>query len=502
MAWAQKPDIASMKDSFSRHRMQAMAKQAPGSNSYRAAHPLGASKLSYYEASLQFSDSSNPSGTWSYGYTKKVGGAFTPYTISGVVGTFDGWYGYTLGGNPLLVTDSNLTGTYLLTSHPGPNNEQSVARWTAPSTGTFDFLGFFYGLDLNYGSDVYVLKNKSVMYHDSVSGYEDEKDYSLVFSLRKGDKIDFVVATTPGNPAGGAYAGIGVVITPQLFNFVTVQYPGVPNTMVWGINNLGDIVGRYRGSDNVRHGFMRRKGVFTTIDYPNLGTYATGTYATGINDWGQVVGYAFGFDQDGNITVLRAYLWDKGNFTDLVPSGAVDSTAFGINDFGYISGQYDYGDTSLSYGFVCDTKANCFTYQVPGSVDGTTYADGLNLWGQVAGEYEDQDGAYHGYVRNPNGNFSFLDFPGLYFPASGLDSINLWETSVGVYYGLGGPAIEQSFLNVGSDFYPLWAPVTPYNGEYTQANTINDWGQVVGYYVGYDNIFHGFIATPVVHFGH
>jgi len=502
MAWAQEPDIPGLKG-HARLRQQAtngvagmrLSRSAAQGQLRDLASPA-ASHVSYYEASNQFSDTSNPNGTWSYGYTRKLGGPVTLYTISGISDIYDGWYGYTLGGTPLLVNESDLAGYHLLTLHPGPKNEQSLARWTAPSTGTFDLLGFFYGLDPDYGSDVYVLKNNVAVYHDSVSTYGDERDYSLVFSLHKGDKIDFVVATKPGNPIGGATAGMGVAITPQLFNFITVQYPGVPNTMIWGINNRGDIVGRYRGADMIRHGFIRRNGAFTTIDYPAT----THTYATGINDWGQVVGYGFNLDANGNSTVWKAYLWCNGQFTELMPPGAVDSNAFDINDLGYISGTYDYGDLNTVYGFVRDPNGNYLTYEVPGSYPGSTYADGLNLLGQVVGEYADADQVGHGFVRNPNGKFTTIDFSA--DTGSGLDSINVWDVMVGMYYGLGGPAVYQSYLRVGSENVPLWVPVTPYNGEYTQANKINDLGQVVGYYVGYDGVLHGFIATPIVPFEH
>lgn len=500
-AWAQEPDIPGLKG-HARLRQQV----TNGVSGIRIAHSsaqgqlkgLGsgaASHLTYYEASDQFSDSYNPNGTWSYGYTKKLGGPFTLYTISGVSDIYDGWYGYTLGGTPFLVNESDLYGMHLLTLHPGPKNEQSVARWTAPSTGTFDLLGFFYGLDPDYGSDVYVLKNNVTMYHVSVAANGDEQDYSLVFSLHKGDKIDFVVATTPGNPMGGAPAGMGVAITPQLFNFITVQYPGVPNTMIWGINNRGDIAGRYRGDDMIRHGFIRRNGVFITIDYPGT----THTYATGINDWGQVVGYGFDLDANGDATVWKAYLWCNGQFTDVMPPGAVDSYVYDINDLGYISGTFDYGDLTTAYGFVRSPGGNYVIFEVPGSAPGNTYTNGLNLLGQIVGEYADPDFNYHGFLRNPNGKFTTIDFDGT---QSGLSSINLWDVMVGGYDGLGGPAVDQSFLRVGSDNVPLWMPVTPYNGEYTQANKINDLGQVVGYYEGYDGVFHGFIATPIVPFEH
>jgi probable HAF family extracellular repeat protein len=445
--------------------------------------------LTYYEAANQFTTNSNPNGTWTYGYTTKLGGSFTRYTISGNSAVGDGWYGYTLGNTPLLVSQSGLPVTQLLTFHPGPNDEQSVARWIAPSSGTFNFLGFFYGLDPADGSTVNVLKNNVAVYADIVSAYGEEKDFSLSFSLRKGDKIDFVVATIPGHAIGGAYAGMGVAIAPQLFNFTPVQYPGVPNTIVYGMNNLGDIVGRYRGTDDVRHGFMRRNGVFTTIDYPG----ADYNFLININDWGQVVGITW----DANITVSKSFLWSNGKFTDLMPPGGVDAQAQDINDFGYIVGYYDTGGLTFDRTFVRRPDGSYFSFEVPGSLPLTTGAAGINLLGQISGWYADEAFNYHGYVRNPNGKFTTTDFPGA-VNGTFLSYINVWGATDGVYYGLGGPADGQSFVSVGSNFVPVWLPGTDYIYTYLALGKINDLGQVVAYYLDADNVGHSFIGTPIL----
>lgn len=246
-------------------------------------------RLAYYEAANQFSFNSNPNGTWSYGYTTSIGGPLTPYTISGhCPGDFKGWYGSTLCGTPMVVAQPAVPDKQLLTLHPGANNEQSVVRWTVLTTGTYNFYGYFYGLDASGGADVYLLKNKAPVYHATVLGQDDYEGFNLALSLRKGDRIDFVVATNPGDPAGGAYAGLAAAIAPQMFKFTTVEYPGSPDTVIYGINNLGDIVGRYRDADGIRHGFVRHKGAFKTVDYPG----ANLTRLLGINDWGQIVGDA------------------------------------------------------------------------------------------------------------------------------------------------------------------------------------------------------------------
>ena len=53
---------------------------------------------------------------------------------------------------------------------------------------------------------------------------------------------------------------------------------GTDASAAWKINDRGDVVGLYAGSDGLSHGFLLRKGVLTTLDFPG----ASDTYATGI----------------------------------------------------------------------------------------------------------------------------------------------------------------------------------------------------------------------------
>ena len=57
------------------------------------------------------------------------------------------------------------------------------------------------------------------------------------------------------------------------YRYVKINYPGADSTNAFGINARGDIVGGYVAADGVSHGFLLRKGVFTSIDVPDaLGT--------------------------------------------------------------------------------------------------------------------------------------------------------------------------------------------------------------------------------------
>ena len=70
----------------------------------------------------------------------------------------------------------------------------------------------------------------------------------------------------------------------------------------------------------------------------DLGTLGgTVSYARGINDSGQVVGYSY-----TSSGIYHAFLWQNGSMTDLGTLGGTESYAYGINNNGWIVGEsYD-----------------------------------------------------------------------------------------------------------------------------------------------------------------
>src|SRR5437763_16571652 len=79
-----------------------------------------------------------------------------------------------------------------------------------------------------------------------------------------------------------------------------IDVPASLRTLVYGINNSGDLAGSYVDEDNIEHGFVLSGGIYITIDYPG----GANTQMLGINDAGQAVGYTyvadnvFGFSYD------------------------------------------------------------------------------------------------------------------------------------------------------------------------------------------------------------
>src|SRR5689334_12670077 len=83
----------------------------------------------------------------------------------------------------------------------------------------------------------------------------------------------------------------------QSYVFFTFDPPGSIFTIVTGINNNGQIVGRYQDASGL-HSFLRTGAVYPTIDAPGSNPYQTA--ANGVNNLGQVVGsYTVGADTHG-----------------------------------------------------------------------------------------------------------------------------------------------------------------------------------------------------------
>jgi probable HAF family extracellular repeat protein len=133
--------------------------------------------------------------------------------------------------------------------------------------------------------------------------------------------------------------------------FTAIDVPGASGTFAAGINADPNtdtkIVGSYNISaspnrEPVNHGFLLVGDSFTTIDVPG----AADTVAYGINADGQIVGYYT--DAAGT---SHGFLLVGDSFTTIDVPGGVDTVAYGINDHGKISGFYADG-TGLQHGFV------------------------------------------------------------------------------------------------------------------------------------------------------
>ena len=275
-----------------------------------------------------------------------------------------------------------------------------------------------------------------------------------------------------------ALVAAGPVAAGPSYLFQTLpDFPTAIQTLPSDINNAGQIVGTATvllGQGVVRHGFVLIGGTYTQIDYNT----AFGTFATGINAGGDIVG--------GNTFSPGGFLLSGGTFSQVtVPIGTVFA-AEGINDAGQIVGILDNNTSFLKTGISATPLP---TY--PGAA--ATVAFDINNLGQVVGasEFISPLRPDRGFLLS-GGNLFRLNLPGDDLPggdvsANGINDVGMIVGCFGCFNVSSG----DGFLDIGGSFFQVDFP----GGVGTQVEGINNLGQIVGYYTDGSEV-HGFLATP------
>jgi len=143
-----------------------------------------------------------------------------------------------------------------------------------------------------------------------------------------------------------------------------------------GINDAGQVVG-YRKGPGYSHAFRYDGGTMTNLGTPLWGSY---TEAYAINNSGQIVG------RSGS-----AFLYDSGNWTNLGTLGGGYSTAYDINDAGRVVGSANLAGDAVWHAFLHDGTSITDLGSL-GDPDSASSASGINEAGQVVGYYEGSTG--------------------------------------------------------------------------------------------------------------
>jgi len=231
--------------------------------------------------------------------------------------------------------------------------------------------------------------------------------------------------------------------------YVNENFPGSVQTQVTGLNNTGVTVGFWSSMNNAtmvndNHGFVDVGGHFRTADFPTGSPAAPPVdQLLGVND--QDIAVGFYTDANGNNHGYE-YNIRSGRFSTVAESGVTSLTAAAINNLDQVAGFYTNPATGNTDGFL---KANGrFTdLAVPGA--SATMATGLNIRDEVVVVYTVGSGSsatMHGFTWTPQHGFSTVDDP----------------------HGMGTTTI----------------------------NGVNDFGQLVGFYVDANGNTDGFLATP------
>jgi probable HAF family extracellular repeat protein len=219
-----------------------------------------------------------------------------------------------------------------------------------------------------------------------------------------------------------------------------LDYPAANATFGHGVNNQNQIVGNWIGTDLnlpnfvMSHGFFYNNGAWEFFDAVGVnGTFAVGgTFAQGINDADQIVGY---YVDSNLITHGFVYNQPTGTFTTIDVPNATNTYLYGINDAGEMVGAY-VDSTGHTHGFGVNLpppgliNALSVAQQMEliyiGYFDRSADGGGLNFWeGQnTAAQSQGQDAAValtniansftpqpetiaiYPFLANPNPNYS------------------------------------------------------------------------------------------------
>jgi probable HAF family extracellular repeat protein len=288
----------------------------------------------------------------------------------------------------------------------------------------------------------------------------------------------------------------------------------------FGINNLGQVVGSFSVSSNNTQSFLKTGNSTTELSYPG----AADTYARSINDQGQVVGYWIG--TDGTFpgqTIAHGFVYENGVWSDLdAASGSNGTFVTGINNSDLIVGYY-LDNTGSAHGFTFDKPTGSFTLiDMQGAKN--TYLYGVNNAGEMVGTFLDGNGNTYGFSVSPSPDIhvfdttvgrAFLPITDQYTgPVAGLqqeyvypssDSVNITVTSDN-WFLKGGPGTDalqaHGGYNVldgstGSNFLTGGSGIDTFFVD--DRNPPSDiWSTVNDFHQGDDATVFGIVQSPAV----
>jgi hypothetical protein len=178
--------------------------------------------------------------------------------------------------------------------------------------------------------------------------------------------------------------------------------------------------------------------------------------------------------------------------------------AYDINDSGEIVGYYT-DPNIVPHGFLRLPNGQFFSFDAPArhglpgaglgyGLNQGTVAEAINNLGEIAGQFQDQNYVYHGFVRYPNGHFDTFDDPNA---GKGANQgtipwdINLDGTTAGIYYDANNG--QHCFIRSHANKFTscdLTGSILTYPCPET---CLTSDGTLTGFYIDKKNGVHGFV---------
>jgi hypothetical protein len=307
------------------------------------------------------------------------------------------------------------------------------------------------------------------------------------------------------------FAVLALAVQASAQEIITFDVPGAgtgagQGTMPIGIVQGGWVMGRYIDANNVAHGFLRTpNGLITKFNVPGMG-----------ENPGQGAAEVFGmtprleiagdyFDSSNNYHAFLRTRFGEINEFACPGAGPGGTAAEAVNPAELISAMY-LDNNGAWHGCLRSADGSFNEYDPPDAGTGSgqgTYAaifGGINPEGAVIGEYNDNSGAWHAYVRARNGAITEYDPPN----ASGAGALAINEAGeIWGWYFDGSGTWHGYLRSPDGAFTQVDAPgagTAP--GQGTTSNStpyafggMNQAGTVTAPYVDSGNVMHGFQRT-------
>jgi hypothetical protein len=270
-----------------------------------------------YDAKADFSATRNPTGPWTHGWSEKLGGALTVYTMIFYSNPSNCWGDASIeaAGAPFVGYNAHDYAANNISAHSmciasGPGNEFSHCRWTAPAAGNYSIRASFTAVSFG-GPHGYVLKN-GVAIADSL--LTENVPWSSSFSsvsLAAGDTIDAASGVGTNNVFQNDTAIFSLTITK-----ISPPVPGPYRALISGSG----------APEGILTAQLQASGTFAAVldirgtQLPLSGTLSQmGLYSTTLTtEGGKPLGVSFGF-AGGNLTGTSTYDGE----TSLIAGGVV-----------------------------------------------------------------------------------------------------------------------------------------------------------------------------------
>lgn len=265
--------------------------------------------------------------------------------------------------------------------------------------------------------------------------------------------------------------------------FVDVDYPGAIESDIRSVNGNGQLVGvATLGATNTA--FAYGNGVFGPLPPMPVGSGMVDVSPSWINEAGTIVGGAT--NSTTGPTLGRAFVFDGSNYMLFARPGMPFTEARALGAAGKVTGwAYDLGSL-VSIPFIYDRTTATFTdIVIANPVGWRQVAHGINAAGQVVGSI-DGNGPAQAFLREANATVTTFQVNGLPTRARGINDSGRIAGVVEVNGYL------QGFVGNATDGYALLAVPGAID---TVVESINNKGQVSGFWRDAQGKAHGFIGT-------